>query len=88
MENKGIVLMVQINLLHERIHGLSLTYNYIEDSEKRTALGFSSLLSDVAPPDPIPNSAVKRVSADNTCVARFREDRSRLGNRRAVFFVV
>jgi len=32
----------------------------------RTALLFSSLSSDVAPPDPIPNSEVKLVSADNT----------------------
>ena len=47
----------------------------------------SSLLSDVAPPDPIPNSEVKRVSADNTCSARNREDRSRLGDSGAVFLM-
>jgi len=38
----------------------------------------------VAPPDPIPNSEVKRVSADNTNFARYWEDRSRLGDREAV----
>ena len=52
----------------------------------KTALVSSSLSSDVAPPDPIPNSEVKRVSADNTCIARFREDRSRLGDSGAVFW--
>jgi hypothetical protein len=51
----------------------------------RTALWFSSFLSDVVPPHPIPNWEVKRVSANNTCFARFREDRSRLGNYGAVF---
>ena len=51
----------------------------------RTALEFSSFLSDVAPPDPIPNSEVKRVSADNTWFARSWEDKSKLGNCGAVF---
>ncbi len=51
----------------------------------RTAPVSSSLLSDVDPPDPIPNSEVKRVSADNTYSARNREDRSRLGDIGAVF---
>lgn len=35
-------------------------------SLERTALESSSLLSNVVPPDPFPNSEVKRVSADNT----------------------
>ena len=35
-------------------------------SANETALESSSLLSDVAPPDPIPNSEVKRVSANNS----------------------
>ncbi len=48
---------------------------------------FSGDLSDVAPPDPIPNSEVKRVSADNTYSARDREDRSSPGNSGAVFSV-
>ena len=44
------------------------TFVYHNDSKtlEKTALESSSLLSDVVPPDPIPNSEVKRVSADNT----------------------
>ncbi len=56
----------------------------IEVHQSLTAPVSSSLLSDVDPPDPIPNSEVKRVSADNTCFARYREDRSRLGDFGAV----
>ena len=41
----------------------------------------------MAPPDPIPNSAVKRISANNSDYASDREDRSRLGDCGAVFLV-
>jgi len=55
------------------------------DGKRKTALVSSSLLSNVVPPHPIPNWEVKRVSANNSCFARNREDRSRLGDSGAVF---
>lgn len=83
----GEILVVRISLDYPlRV----TTYRLVEYIDNlivwaRTALGFSSLSSDVVPPDPIPNSEVKRVSGDNTCFARNREDNSRLGDREAVF---
>lgn len=39
------------------------------------------------PPFPIPNKEVKHTSANNTCFARNREDRSRPGNLSAKFYM-
>ena len=46
-----------------------------------SAFFLSGDLSDLAPPDPIPNSEVKRVSVDASAFARMCESRSSPGNK-------
>ena len=46
--------------------GLSLTCNYFIKKTQRKKQNCSGDLSDMDPPDPIPNSEVKRISANNT----------------------
>jgi len=45
-------------------------------------------LSEVVPLHPIPNWIVKRLSADNSCGATCREDRSGPGTLRKIFFLI